>query len=289
MKDKNKDWRNVVVLIVLLLVALRKGIMRKTQQHQSPHSYILYRVIGLVILIYVGGFFVGCMATVKTHISQSEFLVSGDRNPGTVQLYITEAFKSYKETKTDMSDLKKWEFQLGLVAIDAFRYGLESRFTDVSVEMGEPIFPIQKDNPGAFFTVVQPRFHSFEASDPFMFKFENYTAEITFLVDVYDAEGTKLLSKQYYGKGEKRGSIGFESSGHEAYPVAVGNAVKDAVDQFLNDLIYIASKSEKVSHLDGILGKGGERVRNPFYQNRQTIPNRMKVVNENAGALNFYN
>ena len=85
-----------------------------------------------------------------------------------------------------------------------------------------------------------PEFTRFSATDPIVFKFENYTVTLGFTVRVYDARGSEIFSREYTGHGEKRGAIGPESGGHAAFPVAAEGAVKDVVQQFLGDLTRIA-------------------------------------------------
>ena len=176
-----------------------------------------------------------CTAIVQPHVSSAEFLVPGDKIPATVELYVSDAFRAYTVKKTDISEMKDWQFELGPVAVDAFRFALEAHFRDVDVKLGEPRYPLAA--PAGFFAVVTPSFGKFAGSDPILFKFENYTAAVEFQVNVYDAAGKPLFSRQYTGKGKKQGAIGYEDPGHAAYPIAVQNAVKDAVGQFVGDLV----------------------------------------------------
>ena len=210
------------------------------------YRYHIWSLIRHFIILYVILVCTGCAAVIKPQVSSSEFLNTDEKKPGTIHLYVSEAFRAHKEVKQDISELKEWTFELGPVSIDTFRFALESRFTDVSVKLGEPVFPIK--NPGGFFAVVRPEFTSFLASDPVLFKFEDYKAEIGFSVDIYNADGIVILSKKYVGKGVKQGAIGYEDPGHAAYPVAIQTAVTDAVNQIVTDLLNIADTTDKVAY-----------------------------------------
>lgn len=200
---------------------------------------VRFRPLGAAFLALCCG---ACTAIVQPHVSSAEFLVPGDKVEAQVELYVSEAFRGHTVEKTDISEMKDWQFELGPAAVDAFRFALEARFREVEVKLGEPAFPLA--DPAGVFAVVRPAFGRFAGSDPVLFKFENYTAEIEFLVDVYDAGGAALFSKQYTGKGKKQGAIGYDDPGHAAYPVAVQNAVKDAVGQFVADLVALAQAGE---------------------------------------------
>lgn len=129
---------------------------------------------------------------------------------------------------------------LGAVSVDAFRYALESRFSSVAVKLGSPQFPTVTQ--GGFYAAVQPSFVSFEATDPVVFRFENYTARVVFDVSVHDASGKVIHARTYTGEGAERGSIGAADPGHAAYPVATQKAIKHAVEQFVGDLKMIANR-----------------------------------------------
>ncbi len=205
-------------------------------------EYYKWSLIRNLIILFTIPVCTGCTAVVKPHVSSSEFLIADERKPGIVHLYVTEEFRTHKEIKQDISEFKEWTFDLGPVSVDAFRFALESRFTDVSVKLGKPAFPIE--NPGGFFAVVRPEFTSFLASDPILFKFEDYKSEVGFSVNIYNTDGNILLSRQYVGKGVKQGAIGYEDPGHAAYPVAIQAAVADAVNQMVTDLLNIADLTD---------------------------------------------
>jgi hypothetical protein len=133
-------------------------------------------------------------------------------------------------------DLKKWNYELGPVTSDAFKYSLAAAFADVSVKLGSPKFPLPAAGDNALRIAVQPTFANFKASFPWVFKFETYTADIGFTVDVYDNNGKKVISKTYQGHGEQRGSIGYASAGHAANPVAAQLAIRDAVQKSVADI-----------------------------------------------------
>jgi hypothetical protein len=193
------------------------------------------QIIGLFLAILSNSMLTGCSPVVQARVSPTEFLVAGEKNPGKVDLFITEEFRSHIAEKTDISEFKQWKFELGTVAADAFRYALESRFETVSVRLGTPQFP--STPPETFYAAVQPSFTSFGASDPVLFRFENYKATIGFDVAVYRADGTTLFTRAYTGEGTQQGSIGYDDPGLSAYPVAVQNAVKDAAVKFVDDLV----------------------------------------------------
>jgi hypothetical protein len=203
------------------------------------HTFSLIKYITIVFLFLVSA---GCTAVIKPHVSASEFLVVDEKIPGTVHLYVSDAFRTHEETKQDISEFKEWKFNIGPVSVDTFRFALESRFSDVSVKLGEPLFPMESSDD--FFAVVKPQFSSFKTSDPVLFRFENYTAEVGFMIDIYNAGGNIILSKQYVGRGEKQGSIGYEDPGHSAYPVAIQAAITDSVNQTVIDLINISNDNK---------------------------------------------
>jgi hypothetical protein len=190
---------------------------------------------GLVLVCLLASCVSGCAPVVQPHVSSTEFLVAAAKISGSIDLYVSEDFRSYKAEKTDISEMKNWNFELGPVAVDAFRYALESRFQQVSVTLGTPQFPMVAGN--GLHVVVQPSFASFEASDPVFLKFENYKATVGFSVSVYDPSGKVVLSQTYTGEGKKQGSIGYADPGHAAYPIAVQNAIKDATKKFVDDLV----------------------------------------------------
>lgn len=181
----------------------------------------------------------GCAPVVQPRVSSAEFMTAGSRSPGRVDLFITEQFRTHRVQKTDISELKTWDFELGPVAVDAFRFALESRFEDVNVHLGTPQLPLSSGD--SFHAVVEPGFASFSAADPVLFRFENYKATVSFNVSVRDPSGKTLLSQTYSGEGAQQGSIGYADPGHAAYPVAVQNAVKDATNRFVSDLVGIAN------------------------------------------------
>lgn len=195
-------------------------------------KYPLFNIIaGMVLLVISSGFFSGCTSVVNPHISTTDFLIVNEKIPAKIQLYITEHFKNHRVTKTDVSGLTKLQFELGLLAVEAFRLGLESQFTNVDIKSGTPRFPVQKDKRNEFFAIVYPVFTSS--------KFENYTVDVIFDVNVYSHDGTLLLSKNYKGHGVKKGPIG-ASTGFSAYPSAAQAAVKNAVEQVVSDIARLA-------------------------------------------------
>ena len=203
-----------------------------------------YITLSLIVIVAVVGV-TGCTPIVQPRVSSSEFLVEGDKIPGDIELFISEEFRSHTAEKTDISEFKTWKFELGTVAADTFRFSLESRFEHVSVRLGAPKFKMDSDE--NFYAVVQPEFTNFEASDPILFKFEDYKAKVGFLVTVYNAKEQKILSQTYTGQGVKQGSIGYDDPGHSAYPIAVQEAIKDAVSKFVNDLVNLAKTSTRPS------------------------------------------
>jgi hypothetical protein len=204
-------------------------------KHHKLFAFSLASV--LIVLI------AGCAPVIQPRVSSSEFLIAGNKVPGRVELFVLEEFTSYKAEKTDVSELKTWKFELGPVAVDSFRFALESRFEQVSVTLGTPRFPV--DAGAVFYAAVQPSFVSFKASDPILFRFEDYKATIGFNMSVFDADGKIILSQTYTGEGTQQGSIGYADPGHAAYPIAVQNAVKDATKKFVNDLVGISNRGRQ--------------------------------------------
>jgi len=197
---------------------------------------MLLSVVGVCL------FLTGCTATVRPQVSETEFLTNEPKKPGRVDLYITEEFRKHVETQTDAMDLKKWEFELGPLAVDTFKYTLAGRFEEVKVMLEPPNFPMAGDIEKNLLAVVHPEFAEFSCSFPVVFKFETYKSTVCFKVKVFDKTGSVLLDNSYTGVGEKRGSIGFESAGHAANPIAAQLAVKDAVDKAVADIIKEVSK-----------------------------------------------
>ena len=183
----------------------------------------------------------GCTATILPAVSESEFLTRKARVPGTVVLCISDQFREYTVKQTDVSDLKEWEFELGAAVVDAFRFDLESRIQTVDVCPGQADFSAVPK--GARVVVVQPRFEGFKAGFPIAFKFENYWAELTIGVDVYDASGKVIHSGVYQGKGKKQGAIGYASAGHAALPVAAREAILEATKKAVDDVVLSLVKA----------------------------------------------
>jgi hypothetical protein len=184
----------------------------------------------------------GCTAAVRPHVSETEFLTNEPKVPGRVDLYVTDEFRKHVESQTDAMDFKKWEFELGPLAVDSFKYALASKFEEVKVMLGTPNFPLVGDTEKSLLAVVEPAFAGFTCSFPVVFKFETYKSTVCFNVKVFDKAGSVLLDNSYTGVGEKRGSVGFESAGTAANPVTAQLAVKDAVDKAVADIVKAVSK-----------------------------------------------
>lgn len=196
------------------------------------------RMASLVLCVSAMIVLTGCTAIVRPSVSPTEFLTMGVKEPGRAELYVTDEFRTHVETKTDVMDMKKWQFELGPVAADTFRYALEAKFLKVDVKLGSPTFPLQESANGDLLVVVEPSFSGFSSKCPFLFKFENYVVKVSFRVKAYDRAGTMLIDQVYQGVGKKRGSIGYESAGHAANPEAARLAVNDAVDKAVTDIMH---------------------------------------------------
>jgi len=197
----------------------------------------------LFLLLAFGAFHLtGCTAHVSPHVSEAEFMFPGPKVPGRSTLYVSEEFRTYMRTKTDVMDLKKWEFELGPVAVDAFKYALAGRFKDAEVRLGTPGFPLEGEDNQDVLVVVQPAFENFKAHAPFFFKFETYKVTVSFRVKVFDKAGNVLVDDVYEGVGKKRGSIGYESAGHAAAPVAAQMAVEEAVNKAVADIVRTVNR-----------------------------------------------
>ena len=184
----------------------------------------------------------GCTSIVRPHVAEAEFLTSTPKAAGRAELYVTEEFRTHNESKTDVMDMKKWQFDLGPLAVDTFKYALGSRFEKVDVKLGTPSFPLSAGNAGDLIVAVEPAFAGFSSHCPFLFKFETYVVKVSFKVKAYDQAGKTLIDKVYQGEGKKRGSIGTASAGLDANPVAAQLAVKDAVTQAVDDILAAAKK-----------------------------------------------
>jgi len=199
-----------------------------------------YSLLGIILLLlFVSS---GCTAHVQPNVSESEYLTSTPKKSGRAELYVTEAFRTHTETKTDVMDMKRWEYELGPVAVDCFKYALASRFEKVDVKLGTPSFPMESEVNKDLLVVVEPAFSQFDTHYPIAFKFETYSAVISFRVKAYDRTGRLILENVYEGVGGKRGSIGYESAGHSANPVAAKLAVKNAVDKAISDIMEAIEK-----------------------------------------------
>ena len=199
-----------------------------------------YSLLGIILLLlFVSS---GCTAHVQPNVSESEYLTSTPKKSGRAELYVTEAFRTHIETKTDAMDMKKWQYELGPLSVDCFKYALASRFEKVDVKLGTPSFPMESEVNKDLLVVIEPAFSQFDTHFPIAFKFETYKAVISFRVKAYDRTGKLILENVYEGVGSKRGSIGSASAGHAANPVAAKLAVKNAVDKAISDIMEAIEK-----------------------------------------------
>lgn len=181
----------------------------------------------------------GCTANIRPTISSSEFLTNEKKISTNTALYVTDEFRKYSSSHTDVMDMKKWKLELGPATTDAIRYALESRFEKVTIHVGHPQFPTELPE-GSL--VVTPTFDSVKQTGPVLAKFEKYHVIITMTVNVYDPAGQVLKKMTITGKGEKAGSIGYDSAGHAALPEASRLAIKQLVDQIVQNLVELAVK-----------------------------------------------
>jgi len=181
----------------------------------------------------------GCTANVRPTFSPSEFVTNEEKLPANAALHVTDEFRKYSSSHTDVMDMKKWKLELGPATTDALRFALESRFENVTLRVGQPQFPIELP---AKSLVVVPTIDSVKQTGPVLAKFEKYHVTITMTVSVYDPAGDELKKMTVTGKGEKAGSIGFDSPGHAALPEASRLAIKQLVDQILENLVKLAVK-----------------------------------------------
>lgn len=180
----------------------------------------------------------GCTAAIRPNISASEYITNQEKVPTNVALHVTTEFRKYSSSHTDVMDLKNWKLELGPATTDALRYALESRFENVMVSDGQPQFPVSLPE-GSL--VVVPTFNSVKQTGPVLVKFEKYHVTIQMTVCVYDPAGRELKKMSLTGKGEKAGAIGYDSAGHAALPEASRLAIKQIVDQILQNLIELAA------------------------------------------------
>ena len=122
--------------------------------------------------VVAGLMLTGCTSIVRPHVTEAEFLVSAPKTTGRVEVFVTEEFRTHNETKTDVMDFKKWQFDLGPLAVDTFKYALASRFEKVDVKLGVPAFPLAAGNVGDLVIAIEPAFAGFSSHCPYMFKFE---------------------------------------------------------------------------------------------------------------------
>lgn len=181
----------------------------------------------------------GCTAAIRPNISASEFITNQEKVPTNAALYVTDEFRNYSSTHVDVMDIKKWKLELGPATTDALRYALESRFENVTLSVGQPQFPV--DLPAGSLVVV-PTFDSVSQRGPVFFKFEKYHVTVRMTVCVYDPAGRELKKMNLTGRGDKAGSIGYDSAGHSALPEASRLAIKQVVDQILQNLAELATK-----------------------------------------------
>ena len=181
----------------------------------------------------------GCTSVVRPSISSSEFLTNEKKIPTNMALYVTDEFRNYSSSQTDIFEGRKWKLELGPATTDALRYALESRFENVALNVGRPQFPIELPE-GSL--VVVPTFDSVKQTGPIFVKFEKYHVTITMTVCVYDPAGLGLKKMTLTGKGDKAGSAGFGSPGHAALPEASRYAIKQLVDQILQNLMELSVK-----------------------------------------------
>jgi hypothetical protein len=184
----------------------------------------------------------GCTSVIRPHVTEAEFLTAEPKIAGHAELYVSEAFRTHTETKTDPLDFKKWQFDLGPLAVDTFKYSLGSRFEKVHVKLGEPSFPLSATNTEDLVVAIEPEFAGFKSHCPILFKFETYVVQVSFKVKAFDQTGKILVDKVYHGVGKKRGAIGQASSGLDANPVAAQLALKDAINQAVTDILVAVKK-----------------------------------------------
>ena len=199
-------------------------------------SHLHKRVAVAGIAILGATLLTACTAVVSPHVSEAEFLTNTQKRPVQIDVYVTDEFRNHRETQQNVMDMKSWDYELGPVATDAFKYALASRFERVNLRLGAPHFPLAEDSAARVY-VVQPSFAGFDAHYPYVFKFETYTAKVTFLVALYDSSGKRLLENTFDGEGSMQGSIGYESAGHAANPVAAQEAVKAAVNKAVDAIV----------------------------------------------------
>lgn len=179
----------------------------------------------------------GCTVNVRPTFSSSEFLSNENKIPTDVQLYVTEEFREYSYKETDVIDMKEWKLELGPATTDALRFILESHFENASVKLGEPQFPVELPD-GSF--VIVPTFVSVKQTGPVLVKFEKYHVTIMMDITIYDPKGKELKILELTGKGEKAGSIGYDSAGHAALPEASRMAIREIAEQLIQELTTMA-------------------------------------------------
>ena len=124
----------------------------------------------------------------------------------------------------------RWDFALGEASVRLF-----DRVWPLLFESSRPVPsrpPLPADQP-KLAAVIEPKIEAFDFSLPFL-KSGTYTAEITYRMTLYAAEGESLVSWVVRGEGAKPGRGGFEFAQWpgEAADLAMQDATKKFVTGF---------------------------------------------------------
>ncbi|MEM7305433.1 MAG: hypothetical protein AAF682_02125 [Planctomycetota bacterium] len=166
-----------------------------------------------------------CQAVVRPTISSADFIGPEPRVDAEVLLLVSEDFRTYRETSTDWMDFKKWVFEVGPCAVDAFRHALGSRFERVHMAAAEATDAVASARQEGVVAILRPEIVKLDGQEPLLFKWGEYSVDLACAIEVLDAQGGVLYERTYHTMGEQRGSVGFESAGHAAHPEAFREAM----------------------------------------------------------------
>ena len=183
--------------------------------------------------------FTGCSNVVRPVVSQSEFIVDGEKNDSKVALHVTDEYRKYRGKHVDWwCDATSYKMEIGQLATDWFRYSLESQFEEVTVNSGVPKFPYSSSD--ADFVVI-PEFTSFKAGGPVVVKVEKYWVELGMKTTIQDKSGNVLDVIELKEKGARGGTPGFNPGTH-VYPEVCREAVGTLVDKTVDRLVEISKQ-----------------------------------------------
>jgi hypothetical protein len=210
------------------------------------HKFVKGEIMKLVKMLFcttmlIGTMvFTGCSNVVRPSISQSEFILNGEKVNSTVALHITDEYRNFKGKHVDWwCDATSYTMEIGPLATDWFRYSFESQFERVNVNSGLAKFPYSVSDVDF---VVTPEFTSFKAGGPVIIKLEKYWVELGMTATIQDKSGKVLDTLELKEKGSKGGTPGF-NPGTDLYPEICREAVRPLVEKTTNRLIELSKQN----------------------------------------------